>query len=411
MQKLNLINNKKELFIFSSFLLLILICTLSLQYKNYQDLKEESIYKVEAQVLNKYEKDDFYIYKFQTNSFSFFTSTPKALELDKLDFVDITILTSNISFLEYLKGFYAKSFNIFKLKKNSLKKDLVKKIKSQHSNKNISEIYEAIFLAIPTNNKLRDVFAIYSISHLIAISGFHLGVLSFIIYAILYYPYNFFHNRYFPYRNKKYDIMIITLIVLFIYLIFTNLVPSLLRAFIMMLFGIFVLRANIKLISFETLLLTLLSILVLFPSYIFSISLWFSIIGVFYIFLFIKYFQNQNKIFLFLFFNIWIFASFNPIVHYFFGVTAHIQLISPFITILFTLFYPFELFLHLIGYGDFLDKFLNFAINLNYHTFELFTPLWFFVIYTFFSILSIFSLYAFYILNILLIIFNLYLYL
>ncbi|WP_428023052.1 ComEC/Rec2 family competence protein [Arcobacter sp.] len=410
MQKLNFINNTKELFIFCVILTLIFFTSLSFQYKSYEKFTLNSIYKIEAQVINIYEKDDFNIYKFQTKDFSFFTSTKKDLILDKLDFVEISILTSNISFFKYLKGFYTKSFNIFILKNNSIKKYLRDKIKSQHNDKDISEVYEAIFLAIPTSNKLRDIFAVYSISHLIAISGFHLGVLSFIIYSILYYPYNFFHNRYFPYRNKKYDILLVVLLILFCYLVFTDLVPSLLRAFVMMLLGVYILRANIKLISFETLLFTLLFILALFPKYIFSISLWFSIIGVFYIFLFIKYFQGLNKIFLFMFFNIWIFASFNPIVHYFFGITSYIQLISPLITILFTIFYPLELFLHLIGYGDFLDSFLSIALNLKFQSFEVVTPFWFFITYIVVSLFAIKRKEAFLLLNFLIVVYNTYLY-
>ncbi len=411
MQKLNLINDKKELFVFSFLLLLTFFITLSFQYNNYKNLTTNSIYKLEAQVINKYEKEDFNIYKLQASDFSFFTSVSKELDLKRLDYIDISILTSQISFLEYLKGFYVKSFNIFKKQKNSIKEDLKVKIVSQHTNKNISEIYEAIFLGLPTNSKLRDIFAVYSISHLIAISGFHLGVLSLILYFIFYYPYNFFHNRYFPYRNRRFDILCMVMFFLFLYLVFTNLMPSLLRAFIMMLFGIFLLRANIKLISFETLLLTLLFIIVLFPKYLFSISLWFSVIGVFYIFLFIKYFQNLNKVFLFLFFNIWIFASFNPIVHYFFGVTSWVQLFSPLITILFTIFYPLELFLHLIGYGDLLDSFLTVAINMKFHSFEVLTPLWFFITYILVSLLAIIRKETFVALNILLVGFNLYLYL
>ncbi|WP_428026692.1 ComEC/Rec2 family competence protein [Arcobacter sp.] len=410
MQKLNFINNTKELFIFCVILTLIFFTSLSFQYKNYEKFTLNSIYKIEAQVINIYEKDDFNIYKFQTKDFSFFTSTKKDLILDKLDFVEISILTSNISFFKYLKGFYTKSFNIFKLKNNSIKKYLRDKIKSQHNDKDISEVYEAIFLAIPTSNKLRDIFAVYSISHLIAISGFHLGVLSFIIYSILYYPYNFFHNRYFPYRNKKYDILLVVLLILFCYLVFTGLVPSLLRAFVMMLLGVYILRANIKLISFETLLFTLLFILALFPKYIFSISLWFSIIGVFYIFLFIKYFQGLNKIFLFMFFNIWIFASFNPIVHYFFGITSYIQLISPIVTIFFTLFYPIELFLHLIGYGDLLDSFLSIALNLKFNSFDVLTPFWFFITYIVVSLFAIKRKEAFLLLNFLIVVYNTYLY-
>jgi len=410
MTSLKLINNKKEWIFFTLFFTTVFILNIFYEYNNYLDFKDEKIYTTNAHTINKYPKEDFDIYKFQNEYFTFFTSTSKDLDLRKLDFVKITILTKNISFYEYLKGFYTKSFNIFKIEQSSLKKEISTRISNQHKNQDISEIFNALFLAIPTNNELRDTFAIYSISHLIAISGFHLAVLSFVIYFITYPIYNFFHNRYFPYRNKKFDILIFTIFILLCYLIFTNLVPSLLRSFVMLVFGLYMLRSNIKVISFQTLLFTLILIIVLFPKYLFSISLWFSIIGVFYIFLFIKYFVDLPKWFLFIFFNIWIFASFNPIVHYFFGVTSWIQLLSPFITTVFTLFYPFELFLHIIGYGNLLDEYLEYFINLKFFIYDIATPLWFFILYVVISLLSIFSKSAFLILNILLLGFNIYLY-
>lgn len=410
MNYLPLFKNRKEYLTFFLFLTLILLFNLLYQYKEFSEFKNSLLYTTKAQVINKYGKDDYDIYKFETDNFSFFSSINKDLNLKKLDLVEISIITKDIDFISYLKNFYAKTFNIFLIESDSIKKSLANNISSQHINNDLAEIYQAIFLAIPTNSSLRDVFAIYSISHLIAISGFHLAVLSFILYVIFYYPYNIFHNRYFPFRNKKFDILLISFSFLFIYLIFTNLVPSLLRAFIMMCMGLFLLRSNIKIVSFETLLFTLLFIVVLFPKYTFSLSMWFSIIGVFYIFLFIKYFKGGNKIMLALFFNFWIFASFNPIVHYFFGVTSYIQLFSPIITLFFTIFYPLELFLHFIGYGDLLDSFLEFAIGLEFKTYEVLTPLWFFIIYIFVSLVSTINKYLFYLLNLLLLFFNFYLY-
>lgn len=91
--------------------------------------------------------------------------------------------------------------------------------------------------------------------------------------------------------------MIITIITLFCYLFLTNMVPSLLRAFIMFFLAFIFLRSNVKVLSFQTLLITFLIIVTIYPKYIFSISLWFSVTGVFYIFLYIKYFKNLPKIF------------------------------------------------------------------------------------------------------------------
>ncbi|MDN5052808.1 ComEC/Rec2 family competence protein, partial [Aliarcobacter butzleri] len=86
--------------------------------------------------------------------------------------------------------------------------------------------------------QFRPIFAItaYGIAHVVALSGFHLVVLSFVIYWILYFPYKFFQDRYFPYRNRKLDILLITIAILFYYLILTDIVPSLLRSFCDVLF-------------------------------------------------------------------------------------------------------------------------------------------------------------------------------
>lgn len=410
MNSLTLVKTKKEYFSLFIVLAIIFLLNLFYNYIKYLDFKKDALFTTKAELVNIYPKEKYKIFKFKNDNITFFTSSNNEIYLEKLDYVEISLLTNNISFLDYLKGFYGKSFNIFFLENNSIKKKLSDKISSQHTNKDISEIYEAIFLAIPTNTNLRDIFAIYSISHLIAISGFHLSVLSALIYFIVYQPYSYFHNRYFPFRNKKFDILLFTLLVLFVYLIFTDLVPSLLRAFIMLCMGIYFLRCNIKVLSFETLLFTLVLIVAFFPKYLFSISLWFSIIGVFYIFLFIKYFKNGNKIVLILFFNFWIFASFNPIVHYFFGVTSWVQLLSPFITLVFTVFYPLSLFLHTIGYGYLLDELLLSFINQNFAVYDIITPLWFFILYCIVSLLSIFSKSFFVLLNILLLLFNIYLY-
>lgn len=406
MTSLKLINSKNELVSFLFVITIIFLSNLSYEYYKYSDFKSTKLFSTRAYVENSYFKNDYNIYKFKTKDFDFFTSSSNELKLKKLDLVDISIVTEKITFYDYLKSFYAKSFNIFKIENSNFKKDVANYISNQHKNENLKELFQAIFLAMPVNSTLREIFSIYSVSHLIAISGFHLSVLSFILYFIISFFYNYFHNRYFPYRNKKFDILLMTLSFLFFYLIFTNIVPSLLRSFTMLCFALFLLRSNIKIISFESLVLILLFIIALFPKYIFSLSLWFSIFGVFYIFLFIKYFQNLNKILMILFFNFWIFASFNPIVHYFFGISSFIQLLSPILTLIFTLFYPLELFLHIFGYGDLFDKLLLTVLSFDFKSYEFFTPLWFFIIYLINSIFAIFNKKAFFILNILILGFN-----
>lgn len=291
-----------------------------------------------------------------------------------------------------------------------LKNNINNFIYSQHINDDISSLYSALFLAINVNEQIRQLCSNFGISHLVAISGFHLGVISFVLYFLISLLYSPIHQKYFPYRNKRFDLLIVISIILFSYLLFVDLVPSLLRSFVMFIFGLFLLRNNIKILSFETLLIIVLIIIALFPKLLFSISLWFSVAGVFYIYLFLHYFKNLNKYFQFILFNFWIYFAMNPIVHYFFGTTSLEQLYSPIITLIFTLFYPLAAALHILNIGNLLDSLLELLLSYEVQTKEVFTPLWLFISYIIISLFSIFSKKAFVVLNILFLLFGLYLF-
>jgi len=409
----SLIKPNKNLLLFIGVLFLIFLINISIEYTKYQELVYEEVYETQVEIINIYEKEKVDILKLKNTNFIFFTKVPKNSDLNKLDLLQIGFLTNRIDFFDYLKGFYTKTIYFDKVKRDATFKDkIIKKISSNHQDHKINEVFHALFLAIPVSKELRDTFANYGISHLIALSGFHLSVLSFLIYWIFYYPFNFFHKRYFPYRNKKYDLLLITLGVLLLYLLLTGIVASLLRAFIMLSLGIFLLRSNIKLISFTNLLLTFLIIMALFHKYIFSLSLWFSLSGVFYIFLYIKYFNElKSMIIKLLLFNFWIYFAMNPIVHYFFTTTTYEQLYSPFITIAFTLFYPIELFAHIFGFAGFSDSYLKMFLSKEFEVFEVSTSLLVFISYIFLSFASIFSKKAFIILNMSLFLFTGYLFL
>jgi len=383
-----------------------------LEYQKFTQFKSDEIYTTNAKVLNIYQKRYYQVLKLETKDFIFFTSNKSNIKYKIHDNINLYVNTQKINFLEYIKGFYTTSFNIQKLHNtNSLIENLSNKIQNQHQNENISSLFNALFLAIPLNKEIRDICSKFGISHLVAISGFHLAILSFVIYWILYFPYSFIQTKYFPYRNKRFDILLITTLILFGYLILTNIVPSLLRSFIMFILGIYFLRVNIKVLSFGTLSLVTMIIIALFPKLLFSLSLWFSVAGVFYIFLFIQYFKDMNKIVAFFLFNVWIFLAINPIIHMFFGTTSLQQLYSPIFTISFTLFYPIELFLHIIGQGDILDKFITIWLNLDISSKNIITPTWVFISYLIISLFSIPCPKWFRTLNLSFIAFNLWLYL
>lgn len=392
-------------------LITILLINISIEYSKYQELIDDEVYETKVKVLNIYPKKDYNILRLSASNFDFFTNIDKSESVEKLDILNILILSKNISFLDYLKGFYAKSIIFKKIEKqSSFKDEIIKKIDSNHEDNITKELFQALFLAIPISKELRDICTNYGISHLIALSGFHLGVLSFVIYWIFYFPYTYLHKKYFLYRNKKYDLLLISISFLFFYLILTNVVPSLLRAFVMFVFAIFLLRYNIKLFSYTTLFIVFLIVISLFPKYFFSLGFWFSIIAVFYIFLFLQYFSKLNKYLQIVLFNLWMFLIFNPIVHFYFPQTSYEQFLSPLITILFTFFYPFEIFAHIFDFAIYFDWFIKKFLYWDMYVYNVETPFYFFIVYLMFSLASIFYKKAFWVLNILMIIFNLYLY-
>ncbi len=392
-------------------LIIILLINISIEYSKYQELIDDEVYETKVKVLNIYPKKDYNILRLSASNFDFFTNIDKSESVEKLDILNILILSKNISFLDYLKGFYAKSIIFKKIEKqSSFKDEIIKKIDSNHEDNITKELFQALFLAIPISKELRDICTNYGISHLIALSGFHLGVLSFVIYWIFYFPYTYLHKKYFLYRNKKYDLLLVSISFLFFYLILTNVVPSLLRAFVMFVFAIFLLRYNIKLFSYTTLFIVFLIVISLFPKYFFSLGFWFSIIAVFYIFLFLQYFSKLNKYLQIVLFNLWMFLIFNPIVHFYFPQTSYEQFLSPLITILFTFFYPFEIFAHIFDFAIYFDGFIKKFLYWDMYVYNVETPFYFFIVYLMFSLASIFYKKAFWVLNILMIIFNLYLY-
>ena len=411
MEPLPLFKDKKERSYFFISIFIIFFINIYLNFIDYKEFNTSEVYQTDAIILNIYEKEKYHILKLQTDKFNFFTSSYSKESFKKLQNINLFIVTKNISFLDYLKGFYAKSFSLTTINTDTtIKSNIYKYIDSQHTNKDISSLYSALFLATNINQNIRELCSTFGISHLVAISGFHLGVISFVLYFFLHLIYNKIHQTYFPYRNKRFDILLFVSILLFSYLIFVDLVPSLLRAFVMFIFGLFLLRNNIKILSFETLLIIILFIIALFPKLLFSLSLWFSITGVFYIFLFLQYFKNLNKYIQFLLFNFWIFLAMNPIVHYFFNTTTIEQLYSPILTLLFTIFYPLMAFLHIIGIGGLFDDLLLEVMKFNINIKLIETPLWFFISYIFVSFYSIISKKGFIFLNILFLLFNLMLY-
>ncbi|WP_281951435.1 ComEC/Rec2 family competence protein [Nitrosophilus kaiyonis] len=387
------INFKERLFV-SIFILLIFSLNLSYEYYKFSKITSVKFYETKANVLNQYLKNNHHVLKLKSyDGFTFYTTSKEDLKNLQGRDVEILLIKTDrkISFLQYLKNFYYVTYIKKVLPDISLKRKISNFINSQHTNKNISSIYSALFLATPISKEIMEKISFFGLSHLIAISGFHFSLIAFFVFIIFISFYSFFHYRFFPYRNKIADSIYFISIVTFFYALFLGEVASVWRAFFMLIVGYFFIFKHIKILSFETLFWVMLLILSIFSKFLFSLGFWFSVIGVFYIFLFIKSFSNLKKWQIFIFLNIYIYFMMLPIIHYFFENFSYIQLFSPIMTIIFTIFYPLSLIFHIFGFGDIFDSILNNLFNIEFTKYAFKTPFWFFALYLLLSLFSIYK--------------------
>jgi len=301
-----------------------------------------------ARVVNQYKKDKKFVLKL-SNFFEFYTISYLPLK---------DILNEKIEFKKINSGFkrFYITYNL-KLIPTDYPNYFLEK-----THKELKNLFKALFLGESIEYSLRKKISALGISHLFALSGFHLGVLSFVLYLILSPIYSFFHNFY-PYRNRYIDLGIVILIFEFIYLHFTNYPPSLIRAFILEMVLFLVLFSLKEINSFKVLVIVVFVSLYIFVDKVFSIGYLLSIAGVFYIYLFFKYIKPTFFTSIFLSFYLYLMMFFYS--HYFFGEFNYFQLLSPIVNLAFVVFYPIEIFLHLINKGDLLDPMILSYLNLG----------------------------------------------
>jgi len=377
LEKISLFSSKKDLLLFVLLTLILFFLSISYQYYKYHELTKFDSQLVNAVVLKQYTKTKstkkgtlktYQVLKLKSSDgFTFYTTANKKLKNLKRKKIHLIVWAGKITFYEYMKTFYAFSKILTISQEEHYHKKISALISKQHQDEKISSKYKALFLAQPLEPNLQTKFSNLGISHLVAISGFHLGVLSFILFFIIKYPYKFLQAKYFPYRSYKRDTFIIISLLIFSYMMFLDYPPSLVRAFAMLVIGFILYEKYIQIISMQTLFITVVLILALMPRLFFSIGFWLSVSGVFYIFLFFIHFGHWSKIKQFLLLPFWVYLMMLPYSLSIFGNFSIYHPLSILWTTLFTLFYPLSIALHLINHGNLFDNLLKFllAINLN----------------------------------------------
>jgi len=363
LEKPSLFSDRRSFVAFTFLLLIVILIRLGFQYHSYQEFIAKPFYYTDATVLTSYEKTKYKkrykVLKLRSDEgFTFYTTSHQKENFNHKRLRLQLFPNNSISFQDYLGSFYVKS----KIKEQetvayTFKDRLLNDVERQHESMALSSFYNAIFFATPIDKGLREKISMLGVSHLVALSGFHLTILWGLVYGFLLLFYRPLQQHYFPYRHALMDVGIVAMITLGVYLWFVDFPPSLVRSYAMVFLGWVVLLLGMELLSFMFLGTVVFGLLALFPSLLVSLSFWLSVAGVFYIFLLLQYTKYMdNRVIAMFIIPVGIFILMLPFVHGTFGVTSGYQLLSPLLSLLFVPFYPLVMFLHLIGVGGLLDS-------------------------------------------------------
>ncbi|MDP3291280.1 MAG: ComEC/Rec2 family competence protein, partial [Sulfuricurvum sp.] len=240
----------------------------------------------------------------------------------------------------------------------SLKEQWYRRIASVHEDQWMRELYGALFVATPMSQEFQTLVGAMGLSHILSISGYHYGIISLIAYFLFRSPYRWLQNRYFPYRHGNRDLFFMVLGILFLYLWALEFIPPMVRAFGMIAVGYWLYDRGIKIVSLQTLSITVGVLLAFFPTLFFSLGFWFSSFGVLSIFIFIRYYEHWKPWQIFLALHIWCYLVLLPISLSIFGTFGWWHIGSIPLALLFNLYYPAVLVLHVTPWGDWFDPYL-----------------------------------------------------
>ena len=402
--------DRSSMLTFSIVILTVFLFSLLIEYHNYTKMLEFTTFKSEATVISQTLKSkhskNYYILKLKlTNGKTAYVKESAYIRGLVGRKVGVTLFIKSLSFYAFMRGTFYNA-HIFKIYRNlSAKERVSKAIKALHVEPNISELYSALYTASAISSELREKVSALGVSHLIAISGYHLSLLAGFIFLLLKYPYSFFQSRYFAYRNRNRDIFIVATVLLFSYAYFLDFSASVLRAYAMMIIGYIIYDRGMKLISMQTLLVSVMLLIAFIPSLLFSLGFWLSVSGVFYIVLFMRYFEHLHVGYIFIFLHIWLYLSMLPLSLYIFSNFSEYHFLSIVLTMLFNLFYPLSILAHFLGFSTLFDNALLSLLSFNTQPFSVEVSPIFMSIYVLFSLLAMRYKGAFYLLGIIILLF------
>ncbi|MBM0605904.1 ComEC/Rec2 family competence protein [Helicobacter pylori] len=392
-----LLTTPKEYLWCGVFLSLLLAINLYLEYLNYQKLDFSKPTSLNAQILLQYPKTKdqktYFVLKLQSKGMIFYTTIKEPLKNLQYRYAQFFGKIKPCSFLESLRSCFFQTYSFSLMRKHNFKSHWRDFIDSAHSNALVGNLYRALFIGDSLNKDLRDRANTLGINHLLAISGFHLGILSMSVYFLFSLFYTPLQKRYFPYRNAFYDIGVLVWVFLLGYLLLLDFLPSFFRAFLMGLLGFLACFFGVRLLSFKLLILACCIAIALLPKLLFSVGFLLSVCGVWYIFLFLKhtqiFFKDSSflkRSFQAIALSVLVFLNMLIIAHAFFPMFSPYQLFSIPLGLIFIVFFPLSLFLHAVGLGSLLDNVLSMPLTIP--TISVSSPLWLLGVHLLLTILS-----------------------
>ncbi len=401
LKKVTLFASHSKIFFFVSFLLLLFTLSMGYKYYQYKIFTQFDTIDLRAHILKHYTKTittktgktrTITLIQARTPyTFTFYTMVANTTRNLKGQDVYIRLWVDKLSFYTFLQGTYLWG----KLLKILPKKEPLAYIYAQHTNTQLQTLYGALFFAQPLPSTMQQQLSKLGIAHLIALSGLHLTILASLIALLFLMIYKPLHAHYFPYRDTHRDIFFFTSILLGIYLWYVDMPPSLLRSYTMYLVAMILYFRGYQLFSMQTLFISVAILIALEYHLLFSLGMYLSVGGVFYIFVYLQYMRHQKWWINAVALPIWVYLAMLPYSITLFGYFSTVHPFSIIISILFSIFYPLTLILHIIGMGDLLDPFVLKLLDYDTHAITLHTqPLWV-IIQLFLSALAPLHKYAF----------------
>lgn len=355
--------DRKSALVFSLFLLLVLSLSLGWEYYGYKHLTRfdnplirASIIDQEVRLINDVPKTSMKL-RLENGATVRSAMSPYLRDLRGRE-VEVELWIPKLTFREYLKGFRSRAVIEAVYPPLTLKEKWYRQIAAQHEEGWMRELYGALFVATPLSQEFQILTGGMGLSAAISISGYHFGILSAIAFFLLRPLYGRVQNRYFPYRHGNRDLYMVVLILLGFYLWALEFNPAMVRSFGMIAVGYWLYDRGIKIISFQTLFITVGVLIAFFPRLFFSLGFWFSVYGVLCIFLLIRYYEHWKPWQIFLVLNVWVYLAMLPLGLAIFGTFGWWYASSIGVNLLFNIYYPLVLILHAAGFGYLLDPYL-----------------------------------------------------